>query len=152
MDFIKKNWPMFVGILVIAVGIFMLFHTNDLKKKCTEETMAKVVEIKEVEDYDSETYSTNYTYYPVVEYTASGRTVAKESSSSVDKNKYKIGDEIKIFYNPNNVEQFIIDGDISGNMIGIIAILGGLLFFAVGFVPFMQNNNKKVKIENKEIA
>ena len=44
----------------------------------------------------------------------------------------------QVFYNPNNIEEFYIEGDKTANIIGIVFIVLGSMFAIVGI--FVKNN------------
>lgn len=137
----KKILVVIIGLLFVGIGIFILVNGNEKNKRCTEETVGTVVEIKEEKSRDDDG-GYKYTYYPIIRYQAGDRTITKQSSTSKSSSSsfsiggigfsssnstYNVNDSIEILYNPNNVEEFIIKGDKSYNFIGIVFIfLGGL--------------------------
>lgn len=124
----RRLVPIIVSILFIGVGIFCLTQANGLKKRCTVEAQATVIEIVREESNDPDDFG-SYTYYPVIRYQAGEQTVTKKSIDGSNPSRYSENDTIDILYNPDNVEEFIIAGDNSVTIIGIIAIVvGGLLF------------------------
>lgn len=136
----KKIFTILFGLVFVAVGIFSLMNGNKQIKNCTVETVGTVVQIKEEmgteEDEDGITRTT-YTYYPVIEYKAGDKTITKQYSTGSNSLKYKTNDKVDILYNPNNVEEYIIKGDKSSNILGVIFIVAGAFVSIAGV--FVKN-------------
>ena len=128
-----------IGVLFIIVGIVAMNLGNGLKKRCTEKTIGTVVEIvcREQSDY------TRPTYFPVIEYQAGDSTVSQMSNSGEYPSKYEVGDQVEIYYNPNNVQEYIIKGDSNPNFVGIIAIVLGSIAALVGIVGIIKSARHK---------
>ena len=120
------------GIILGIIGIVVLVNGKAVAKRCTAEATGTVVEIVEEENFNDEENRMEYTYYPVIEYKANGETITKKSSTGVSENTYKENDKIEIMYNPKDVEEYIIKGDNSSNMIGIIMIVVGAVITLFG--------------------
>ena len=119
----KKIIVVLCGILFAAVGIWVLKSGNEKSKRCTQEAIGTVVDIIEKRETNSDG-DIEYKYYPVIRYEAGGKTITKQgyaspsSSSSINvgggftlsssHSKYKENDSVKIFYNPDNIEEFIM--------------------------------------------
>ena len=119
-----------IGVIFIIVGIVAMHQGNSLKRRCTEQTIGTVVENICHED---STY-TRPTYFPVIEYQAGDRTISQMSKSGEYPSKYKEGDQVEIYYNPNNVQEYIIKGDSTSNYVGIIALVLGSIALVVSLV------------------
>ena len=132
----KKIIVILFGLVSIGIGIFLLINANALSKRCTMKTVGTVVDIKVEENIEDDEGITRtvYTYYPVIEYDAENKTVKKQSSTGSNSPKYKVNDRINILYNPNNIEEFIIEGDKSSNIIGIIFIVVGIVVAFIGAI------------------
>ena len=124
-----------VGVILIIVGIIAMNQGSGLRKRCTEKTIGTVVEIvcKEQADYSRPTY------FPVIEYQAGDSTISQMSNSGEYPSKYKVGDQVEIYYNPNNVQEYIIKGDSTPNFVGIIAIVLGSIGVAVGIIGSIKS-------------
>ena len=136
-----------VGLLFVGVGIWTLKSGNELAKRCTQKTTGTVVEIIEEKSIDSEGHN-KYKYYPVIRYQVGNKVITKKGNSGFSNNtrvniadgivlssshsKYKVNDSVEILYNPDNVEEFIIKGDRSTNLAGIIPIVLGSLAAILG--------------------
>ena len=122
----------FVGIIFLGVGGFLLYQGMSLVKKCTEESTATVVDMKQELDTDSN--GMNYLYYPIIEYDADGDTIRVTMSSGSSHPAYNINDKITILYNPSKTEQFIVKGDKSSNVMAIVFMTIGALVTGYGVV------------------
>ena len=131
-----------VGFMFIIVGIVTMNQGNDLKKRCTEETIGTVVEVICESDYSTTEDTYTYTYYPVIEYQVGERTISQKSRSGQYPPKYKVGDQVEIYYNPDNAEEYIIKGDSIPTYLGIIFIVIGSIVLAVGFFIFVKYAGK----------
>ena len=130
-----------VGIIFVTVGIIVMKQGDRLKKRCTEETIGTVVEV--ICERDSNTTSdSTYTYYPVIEYQVGDRTISQKSRSGQNPPKYQVGQQVEIYYNPNNVEEYIIKGDSTPKFLGIGAIILGSVAVAVGVFAFARKAGK----------
>lgn len=123
----RRFLVLLVGVIFLAVGIFILVKNNRLAKECTEKAVAKVVDMETEINTDTDSASPYY-YYPVVEYEAGGKKVTVRMDSGSSTPEYNLGEEVKILYNPNNVEEFIVEGEKGSKIFSIVFIvLGGLV-------------------------
>lgn len=118
-----------VGVIFIVVGIVVIMQGNSLKKRCTEETIGTVVEL--IREVDSDNKST---YFPIIEYKTRDRIISQKSKSGQNPPEYKEGEQVEIYYDPNNVQDYIIKGDSTSNFVGILSIVLGTIVVAVGFI------------------
>ena len=132
----KKLVVIIFGIIAVGIGIFSIINAKELSKRCTVEAVGTVVGINVEEGTEEEDgyIRTVYTYYPVLEYNAGDKTVSKQSNSGSNSPTYKVNDKIDILYNPDNVEEYIIKGDTSSNIVGIIFIVAGVVITIVGII------------------
>ena len=119
----KRYLVIIVGVIFIGVGAFMYFKGNNLEKNCTVETEATVVDMKQ--EFSSDSDTTDYMYYPIIEYKAGEQTVRVTMSNGSSIPAYNIDEKITILYNPNKIKEFIVKGDKSSNIFSI-------LFMAIG--------------------
>ena len=129
----KKIIVVLVGVLFLAVGIFMLAQGNDLAKRCTAETMGTVINLEKEESTDSDGYI-SYTYYPIFEYQVGEKTISQKGRMGSSNPKYHINDTVELLYDPDKPEDFVIKGDKSSNLMGIIFIVAGVALVAVGVI------------------
>ena len=123
-----------VGIIFIIFGIVTMNQVNDLKRRCTEETIGTVVEVICESDYSSTEDSYTYTYYPVIEYQVGERTISQKSRSGQYPPKYKVGEQVEIYYNPDNAEEYIIKGDSTPHSLGLVFVVIGSIATVVWLI------------------
>jgi len=128
---------LFIGILFALIGAILIYKNNEFKKTAVGGE-ATIVDIYKSVDSDGDTSHT-----VMVEY-------------SVDGKKYKgtldyytagmgVGDNVKIFYDPNNPNDFIGDGSNIGMLIFVIL---GSVFATIGTV-FIVISIKKKNIQKR---
>ena len=126
-----------VGLLFVVVG-GILFYKNIEFKKIAVEGQATIVDIYKQIDSDGET-----SYTVIVEYVVDGQRY--EDSLDYYSAGMEIGENVKIYYDPNNPTKFSSDGV---NIAFIIFIgLGGI--FAIMGAVFMINSIKKKNIQKR---
>ena len=121
----RKIGELLFTLLFVVIGVYLLWSGAKMKRVCTEVTEGIVVDIEKELSSDNTSDSAKYTYYPVVQYTVGGRDITKKSSNGTTNFKYYKGDKITINYDPNDVEKFIIKGDNTILIIGIVFIILG---------------------------
>ena len=129
----KKIFVILFGLIFIGVGVFMLIKGNNLAKRCTASAEGTVIEIIAEDSTDDDGFTT-YTYYPVIKYTVEGKTVSKRSSSGSNPSKYNVNDKVGILYDPNKVEDYIIEGDKTTNFLGVIFVVAGIAVAIIGVI------------------
>ena len=129
----KKIFVILFGLLFIGVGAFMLIIGNDLAKRCTASAEGTVVEIITEDSTDDDGF-TQYTYYPVIQYSVDGKNVSKKSSSGSNPSKYNVNDKVDILYDPNKIEDYIIEGDKTTSFFGLIFIVAGIAVAIIGVI------------------
>ncbi len=129
----KKIGVIIVGIIFLAVGIFLFVRGKNREKNCTAETVGTIIEIKEDTSTDTDTGRITYVYYPIIEYKAGESMVRRQGENGSSNPNYKVNDKINILYNPNNIEEFMIKGDNSSNIVAIIFVILGAAVVILGF-------------------
>ena len=129
----KRFAVIIVGIIFLAVGIFMFVKNNTLVKNCTEETTATVVDMKE--DLSADGDGTTYIYYPIIEYKVGNNPIRVTMSSGSSTPRYNVNDKITILYNPNNTKEFIVKGEMSSSIFSIVFMVLGV--FVTGYGAFI---------------
>lgn len=129
----KKVFIILIGVLFTGIGIFIFVRENELTRKCTKETVAKVIDVVEEIDTDSDGFN-SYTYFPVIEYYVNGNKITNRSASGSNPPKYDVNDTVIILYNPDNIKEYIIKGDKSSNLLSIIFVVCGLGLIIYGAI------------------
>lgn len=128
---IRRLLFIIVGIVALGIGIFVMVNGSRLAKVCTAEATGTVVGILREESTDSDGF-TSISYVPQIEYKVGEQLVTAKGNGSSNASDHKVGDQVEILYNPNNVEEYIIKGDNSSNIGGIIWIVLGVIVLLVG--------------------
>ena len=136
-----------VGVIFLAVGVFMFVRNNRLEKNCTAEAQATVVDMKEEVNTDSDA-ATNYTYYPIVEYTAGETAVRAVMDDGSSTPAYDIGEKVTILYNPNKINEFMVKGAISSKIISYVLMALGALISIFGVKVALTKEPKVGAKEN----
>lgn len=123
-----------LGILLIAVGIFLLtLHTDKYL-----ETVGKVTGVQETVNLEnSKVYNIDFTY------TAEGKEYAGRYDETSE--EYQIGEEIKVFYNPEDPTQ--ITNSKLGGIIAPIMIGVGVLALAFGIFKTLKAYRKSKELD-----
>lgn len=132
----QRFLALIIGIIFLAVAAFMYIRNTNLVKNCTEEVTATVVDMKQ--EFDSE--STDYMYYPIIEYKAGEDTIRVTMDNGSRVPAYDINDEITILYNPNKVREFYVKGDSTSNIFSIVFAVLGLLVTGYGVKVAIKGN------------
>ena len=133
---IKRLIMIIIGFIAIGLGVFFIVSGNNLKKVCTEEATGTIVGILREEETDSDGY-TSIVYTPQIEYKVGEQSVTIRGNGSSNASNHIVGEQIEIMYNPNKVEEYMIKGDNSSNIGGIIWIVLGTVALLAGVVKFL---------------
>ena len=136
-----------VGIIFAIAGIIVMQQDNSLKKRCTEQAIGTVVEVICERDSNTTSDDITYTYFPVIEYQVGDRTISQRSRSGQTPPKYQVGDQVEIYYNPNDVEEFIIKGDLTPKYFGIGFTVIGAIVAVIGVIILIRNAGKSERSE-----
>lgn len=118
-----------VGVVFFIVGRAILKRRRKREINCTSQTYGKVVDLVRRESRDSDgNYSSSW--HPVFEYRIGGLTFVKESSFGRSQAKFAIGQNVEIYYNPEDYNEFYVPGETTPKLIGTV-------FTAVGAVAIL---------------
>lgn len=115
-----------VCLIFLTIGTGMLSTESKKRKHYTQETTARIKELRK-KQVGKPGAPGSVRYYPVFEYRANGQFVRVESKVGSDKPKYKEGDEVRIFYDPDSKKDFYIPGSKSATVIGIVLTVIGII-------------------------
>ena len=132
------------ALIFIGLGVFTLIRSNELSKKCTKEIIAVVIEVKKERSANSELSDDDYVYSPVFEFTVGEDTYRVDSPKASSDNNYKVGDKVKLLYNPNRPTEYLIKGDKSTNVLSWIFIGAGIISFFSGIYYIVTGKKSPV--------
>ena len=134
----KRFLIVIVGVIFLAVSVFMFYKNKKLTEKCTEETVATVVDMKQ--EFSGDGDSSSYLYYPIIEYLANEDNVRVTMDKGSNVPAYEIDDTITILYNPSKVKEFIVKGDKSLNIFSIVFLGIGALLCGYGTYTLIKKD------------
>ena len=135
----KRFIVVIVGIIFLAISGFMYFKNKNLVKNCTVEATATVVDMKQ--EFNTDSDSSSYIYYPILEYKANDNTVRVTMDSGSSTPAYDINTKLTILYNPNKTKEFIVKGDNTSNIYSIILGVIGILLTGYGIKVAIKKEN-----------
>ena len=124
-----------VGIVIVLIGLLLIGTGSRKKRRCSASTSAVIVEIEKEDDESArEGTKKKYSYTPIYEFTVNGTTVRKSGGIySHNKKKFRVGDTASVKYNPENPEEFLVNGKSGDKGFGIALLLFGLVIIAIAF-------------------
>ena len=121
------------GGLFVIVGLFKIIRQKIKEKKCTMFVMGVVKNnVKNSSKADATVY-----YHPEFEYIVDGQTITDVYFGGTARIKYKIGEKIGIYYNPNNYKEYYVEGDKLLSRVAIFFMILGIIFVVISF--FLKN-------------
>lgn len=130
-----------IGVLLILVGVGFHKKHKHLQSICTSRVAGEVIGNDRRENTETETDAeghrstrTSVTYYPVFRYTLRGRTFEPVSSTGTGRPRFTEGQAVTVCYDPDNPEQFYIEGDKAPGRFGIFFALFGAAVTIIGIV------------------
>jgi hypothetical protein len=134
---------------IIGVGLLVGGGLAWLQARRFVETAQRVVgEVVEYNEHDStDDGNTTHMYTPVIRFAAAnGKLVEKASEISSSHREYKLGQRVKVLYNPENPEEFKLDTVAQLYFTpGILAFLG-IVFTIVGAIVVMLFASPKTEL------
>ena len=121
----------------------MIINRKNKEKNCTSKTYGKVIDIVKVR-YNAVGKGYSYMWHPVYEYNIGNQKFIKQSAYGRTECKYAVGQNVEIYFNPENYNEYYVAGENVPKTLGIIftcvgivliiiAIFLALLIFAVSF-------------------
>ncbi len=119
----------FVGSIFIGVYVILRHVVASRRKNCTACTVGTIIRLQEESRRDAGGMRSSL-WFPVYEYYAGNDIVtARSFLGSSSKNKYTIGQQVELYYDPENPKKFYAMGE--------RPMLLGWLFFVLGIVIFL---------------
>ena len=107
------------------------------KKKCTERADGIVTGYDTKKEYSSDDSieqrsAATTSYSPICRYEAGTNTVTAKCIYYFGRRKHKEGQSVIVFYDPNNVERFYINGDVPVSKFAVVMLVIGVGLLVVG--------------------
>lgn len=127
-----------VGSIFFIIGIVMFKKIKKKEKNCTSKTYGKVKDIVRHQSYDIDGGHSS-SLYPVFEYNIGELKFIKESEHGSSKSKYEIGQNVEVYYNPEDYNEYYIAGDTAPKTAAtIFTIMGvGAIIIAISSTILM---------------
>ncbi len=118
-----------IGVIFGVAAIVMMVSNRKQKKRCNRETKGTVVEIQKCQMTGAIGEAPMYTWYPVFQYEVNGKEMKERAGYGSPKNKFYIGQNVTVCYNPERYNEFWIKEEKGLGLPGIFLIISvGLLF------------------------
>ena len=125
-----------VALAGVAGILFGIRKRREMKQRLStgEHADGEVVDVEFERDPADPAYGY---YYPIVSYkTMTGAPVLKKYTINTYKGEYKIGDKVKVVYDPADPEKFLIDNG-SASQVGPVFIWMGAAFLIVAVIFYL---------------
>ena len=115
-----------MSILNMMLGVAALSLEFNKRRWCSVAATAQIIEVKQ-----QHAARGGYIYEPVFEFCVDGRMIRGNAGlpGSLLKNQYQVGESRKILYEKGNPENFMIRGNYTMILIGVLCILGGIYLY-----------------------
>lgn len=146
MTLMNRKGKSMIGIIVpLAIMLFasiflilgIVFIRSDKKasERCTEKTVATIIENKTVISHSNGSHMSSRTYAPVFQYEFGGKTYTVESNVSQSPAKFSVGETTEIFVDPKSPKKIFVPEMRTLRLLGIIfTIVGSVAAAAAVFV------------------
>jgi hypothetical protein len=121
-----------VGVIFFVIGIVMFNNRKKKEISCTSKVYGKVIDIDRHQNYDADgQYSSSW--HPVFEYNIGELKFIKESPYGSSQSKYAIGQDVEIYYNPEDYNEYYVPEDnLPKTLATIFSIVGiGAIIIAI---------------------
>lgn len=122
-----------VGAIFLIIGIAMFNNRKKKERNCTLMTHGKVTDMVRRKSYDRDGEYT-LSWYPVVEYNVGELKFTKESPYGSYQPKYTIGQDIEVYYNPEDNNEYYIAGDGLPKTLATIFIVVGIVAISIAII------------------
>lgn len=122
-----------VGSVFLIIGIAMQKNRKKKMINCTSKTYGKVTDLVRHQSYRSGGgYSS--TWHPVFEYNIGELKYIKESFYGSSQSKYAIGQDIEVYYNPKDYNEYYIAGESLPKTLATIFTFVGVGVIMIGIL------------------
>lgn len=126
-----------MGLIFLCIGIGLYFVNKRKYSVCTQPITATVIDVRKetINNSSSTEYEPKITsWFPVYEYVVRGITLKKKAFVGTAKPEVTVGEQVSIFINPNNPEEFYCPSEKRMLLQKIFMGIGvGLIFLALIF-------------------
>lgn len=140
-----------VGIIFFIIGIFLIINRKKKEKNCTSKTYGKVIDIVKVR-YNDVGKGYSYMWHPVFEYNIGNQKLIKQSAYGKVKCNYAIGQNVEIYFNPENYNEYYVAGENIPITLGIIFTCVGIVALIMAFFSIILMLVSSLGMWNKTIT
>ena len=117
-----------IGLIFFILGLVMKKNIKKKIESCTSKTYGKVIDIAKRPNNDN----SGYNYFPVLEYTVGDMKFIKEYTIGGSSPVFGIGQNLEIYFNPDDYNEYYIGGDKTPTTFAIISIFAGIKSIFIG--------------------
>ena len=122
-----------VGVIFLIIGIVMLKNRKKKEIKCTSMTYGKITDIVKHNDPSTDdVYSPGW--YPVFEYNIGEQKFIREYHYGSHQTRYTIGQDVEVYYNPEDYNEYYIGGDTLPKKFAIVLTLVGIVAIFIAII------------------
>lgn len=122
-----------IGFIFFLIGLLMFRHINKKEKRCILKTYGIVKDVVKHKSYNSDSVKGSG-YYPVFEYHVGDVTITKESAYGSGKPRYKKGQNVEIYYNPQKCSEYYIKDDKLPHILAKVFTIVGAVLIGIAFI------------------
>ena len=124
-----------MSLILVALGIFLIYTANKTKLQRKRDLAISLKTIGKVVDIETSWGQKSRSYAPKVAFkTNQNQVMVFVSPHSSSFSPYKIGQQVEVYYNPQNPNIAGIVGDSNGQLAGVFGIIIGVFFTIMGLV------------------
>lgn len=123
-----------IGGALVLLGLWSIKKARAKACRCSAVTTARIIRVDVDRERSDNGKRNRLSYIPVIEYIAGEKKYTKSADVySSDKNKYNVGDQIEVKYNPENPDEFMTS-KMSNYGIGTCLLVLGTLAIILGIL------------------
>ena len=133
-----------LGVIFLCIGLGFTANRNKKKRVCTAKAIATIVGFRRDTtsrnriDITQEVRK-NQNNFPVVEFVANGKPVRLTSHFGQTNPPYRVGEQVELYYDPNNYKRYYIVGDKPQKILAIVftSVGAGMIALALCFLVLL---------------
>ncbi len=130
-----------ISLVLFVSGLHFLIKSRQ-KKRYSSKTLGVITDndiIRESTMPDNGSFTTKRYYYALCEYVVDGVRCVKETAIGTTQPKYKIGQAVTVYYNPNNCHEAYIEGDDNSRIKAVVCLILGIVVLIFVFLCVLAN-------------
>ena len=119
-----------IAILFLSIGLVVRSRQKRLRNNCTMCTYGTITNVFEGRVSDDG----GRLWFPEFEFTVGDETLTKTTNTGSNPPRYKVGQVVQVFYNPNNYDEYYLDEDPVREILSTVFIAFGIMWMVVGLL------------------